>query len=82
MAENRLPFEEVEEIPVPDAKMYRQTILDFLDSGIRRGKIMLDFPARAKEVAKKLRGWTAVDEPVRITQDKYYVFLVRTDERI
>jgi len=80
--DNKLPFEEVEEITVPDVKKYRQTIIDFLNSKMMRGKIVLDFPSRAKEVAIKLRGWTAADEPVRVIQDKYYVYLVRTDERI
>jgi len=78
-----ISFEDAEEFELSalaGVSKYRQTILNFLNSDLKKAKIVSEFPATARMVAKVLRRWVKVDEPIYITQRKYNVYLVRMNE--
>jgi len=79
VGKENLRIEEIVDIKPPSRGIYRQTIINFLNSKIKKGKIELTFPVRAKHTARRLRGWISKGEPIKVIQDKNIIYLIRTD---
>ena len=72
-----MKIEKVEELLPPKPKSYRKVIVDFINSDMRKGKITIDLPSRAKDAARILRGWVGEDEHIKVVQDGRTIYLIK-----